>query len=254
MNILIRTSRFVAFTLVEYVRSGRILVELLAGIIFFYIFLRRWTSAPSPEYFFSTTSLFVLALIFYSTSSALNLGDRPQGYLVLARRLGRGGYLLGFYLAAQAIVWGIYGLISLATAVYNPIQGLDPRGWLLGSAPLLLNVALLGALLILLAPMVLPSTGRLAVLAVVAIAFSGSLIGGQTLADLPGPLTAAINIARTIFSTPLLPAFTGFALSVSRDYSGLAFVIPLAQLCLTLGLLSMSVYVFARREIIFSGG
>ena len=67
-------------------------------------------------------------------------------------------------------------------------------------------------------------------------------------------MTAAINVARTIFSTPLLPAFTGFALSISRDYSGIAFAIPLAQLFLTLSLLTMAVYVFARREIILSGG
>jgi len=254
MNILTRTLRFTGFTLVEYARSGRILVELLASLIFFYIFLRRWTSLPLPEYFFETTSLFALALTFYSTSSMLGLGDRPQGYLLLVRRLGRGGYLLGFYLAAQVIVWGVYWLISLVMALYNPIQGLDLRGWLLGSLPLLLNTALLGALLTLLTPIVLPATGRLVVLAVVAIAFSGGLIGGQTLADLPAPVTAAINISRTIFSTPLLPAFTGFALSISRDYSGIAFAIPLAQLFLTLGLLTMAVYVFARREVILSGG
>ena len=251
--MLTRTLRFTGFTLVEYARSGRILVELLAGVIFFYIFLRRWTSLPLPEYFFSTTSLFALALTFYSTSAALGLGDRPQGYLLLVRQLGRSGYLLGFYLAAQAIVWGIYGLISLVTAIYNPIQGMDVGGWLLGSLPLLLNAALLGALLTLLAPIVLPATGRLAVLALVAIAFSSGLIGGKTLADLPGPVRAAIDIARAIFSTPLLPAFTGFELSISRDYSGIAFAIPLAQLFLTLSLLMMAVYVFARREIILSG-
>ncbi|MEO7909550.1 MAG: hypothetical protein ABIV47_07850 [Roseiflexaceae bacterium] len=254
MNMLIRTLRFVAFTLVEYARSGRILIELLASVIFFYIFLRRWTSLPSPEYFFSTTSLFALALTFYSTSATLGLGDRPQGYLLLVRRLGRGGYLLGFYLAAQVIIWAIYGLISIAMALYNPVQGLDVRSWLLGTLPLLLNTALLGALLTLLAPIVLPATGRLVVLALVAIAFSGGLIGGQTLSELPVPVTAALNVARTIFSTPLLPAFTGFALSISRDYSGIAFAIPLAQLFLTLGLLTMAVYIFARREIILSGG
>jgi hypothetical protein len=88
----------------------------------------------------------------------------------------------------------------------------------------------------------------------VAIAFSGGLIGGQTLSDLPGPVTAALDVLRAIFSTPLLPAFTGFALSISRDYSGIAFAIPLAQLFLTLGLLTMAVYIFARREIILSGG
>jgi hypothetical protein len=253
MTAFTRTIRFATFTLVEYVRSGRILIELIASVIFFYIFLRRWTSAPTPEYFFSTVGLFMLALAFYTASSINSLGDRPQGYLVLSRRLGRGGYLIGLYVASQAIVWAIYGLISLATAVYNPVVSLDARGWLLGTIPLLLNVAQLAALLTLITPMVLPSGGRLGVLALIAIAFSGGLIGQQTLAELPAGLTTLLSVLRTIFSTPLLPAFTGFALSVSRDYSGIAFAIPLAQLSLTLGLLSLALYVFSRREIIFSG-
>jgi hypothetical protein len=71
MKMLIRTLRFVGFTLVEYARSGRILVELLAGVIFFYIFLRRWTTLPSPEYFFSTTSLFALALTWFALEGLL---------------------------------------------------------------------------------------------------------------------------------------------------------------------------------------
>lgn len=253
MKSFTRTLRFTAFTLVEYARSGRILVELIASVIFFYIFLRRWTSALTPEYFFSTVGLFVLGLTFYTASSVNALGDRPQGYLLLARRLGRGGYLLGLYLAIQAIVWALYGLICLGSAVYNPVVELDLRGWLLGTIPLLLNAALLAALLTLLAPMVMPAAGRLAVLALIAIAFSGGLIGGQTLAELPRALTATLSVLRTLFSTPLLPAFTGFALSVSRDYSGIALAIPLAQLSLTLGLLALATYVFSRREIIFSG-
>lgn len=253
MQSVLRTGRFVVFTLVEYVRSARILVDLLASVIFFYIYLRRWTTPPTPEYFFAGTSLFLLALSFYTSSSMLGLGDRPQGYLILSRRLGRGGYLLGLYLAVIAVSTGLYGLISLATALYNPVAGLTPIGWLQGTLPLMLNVALLNALLTLLAPMVLPATGRLAVLALVAIAFSGNLISGQTLAEMPGGLKLAISILRTLFSTPLLPAFTGFSLAVNRHYDTVAFTILLAQLSLTLGLLSLAVYVFARREIIFSG-
>jgi hypothetical protein len=161
--------------------------------------------------------------------------------------------LLGLYLAIQAIVWGIYGLICLLMPFYNPVVGLTLRGWLLGTLPLLLNAALLSALLTLLTPIVLPAAGRLTVLALIATAFSGSLIGGQTLAELPPTLTAGLSVLRTLFSTPLLPAFTGFALSVSGDYSGIAIAIPLAQLSLTLGLLSLATYVFSRREIIFSG-
>lgn len=253
MSSLKRTLQFTAFTLVEYARSGRVLVELAAGVAAFYLFFRRWATPMTAEYLFSTAGLFTLALTFYSASTVLSLGDRPQGYLVLARRLGRGGYLLGLYLAAQAVVWGVYGALSLGVALYNPVPGLGVAGWALGSAPLLLNVALLSALLLLLAPMVLSTGWRLAILAVVALAFSGNLIGGPTLATLPPALATALDVLRTVFSTPLLPAFTGFALSVSRDYAGVNAAIPVAQLSLTLSLLALAVYTFSRRELIFSG-
>jgi hypothetical protein len=253
MSSISRTLRFTAFTLVEYARSGRILVELAATVAAFYLFFRRFVTPMTPEYFFSTAGLCTLALTFYTASTVLGLGDRPQGYLVLARRLGRGGYLLGLYLAAQALIWAVYGALSLGAALYNPVQGLGLRGWLLGTAPLLLNAALLSALLLLLAPMVLSTGWRLAILAVVALAFSGNLIGGPTLATLPPALATALDVLRTLFSTPLLPAFTGFALAVSRDYSGINALIPLAQLSLTLGLLGLAIYTFSRRELIFSG-
>ncbi|KPV47098.1 hypothetical protein SE17_42745, partial [Kouleothrix aurantiaca] len=180
--MIARTLRFTQFTLIEYARSARILIELIASVIFFYIFLRRWTSALQPEYFFSVVGIFSLALGFYTSTSILSLGDRPQGYLLLARRLGRGGYLVGLYLAILAVAWSIYGLISLATAFYNPVAGLTLGGWVLGTVPLLLNVALLAAMMVLMAPMVLPAGMRLVLLALIAIAFSGGLIGGQTLA------------------------------------------------------------------------
>lgn len=252
MNAISRTLRFVGFTLVEYARSGRILIELLAGVAFFYIFFRRWSSPPPPDYFFSYTGLFTLALTFYTLSSILGLGDRPQSYVLLVRRLGRGGYLIGLYLAAVLVILAMYGLISLGVAIYNPVSDLGLGGWLLGTTPLLLNVALLGALLTLLTPMVLTSGWRLAVLALVAIAFSGNLIGGPTLVRL-GPLADVLGVLRAIFSTPLLPAFTGFALSLTRDYSGLSAAILLSQLSLAVGLLGLAVYVFSRRELIFSG-
>lgn len=253
MSSISRTLRFAAFTLVEYARSGRILVEIAATVVVYYIFFRRWTTPMPPEYFFSTAGLFTLALTFYTASSVLSLGDRPQGYLVLARRLGRAGYLVGLYLATLAVVGALYGATSLGVAILNPVAGLNVTGWLLGTAPLLLNVALLSALLLLLAPMVLSTGWRLAILAFVALAFSGNLIGGPTMATLPPALATALDVVRTVFSTPLLPAFTGFALAVSRDYSGINAVIPLAQLSLTLGLLTLAVYAFSRHELIFSG-
>lgn len=250
MNSITRTLRFAVFTLVEYMRSGRILVETLATLAFFYLFL--WRSTVQPEYFFATVGLFVLALTFYTVSSAMGLGDRPQGYVILVRRLGRVGYLIGLYLAALAIILAVYGLITLGVVLLHRVEGLTLRDWLLGSLPLLLNATLFGALLTLLAPMVLSAGMRLVVLALIALAFSGSLIGGQTLATMPEALATGLDILRTVFSAPLLPAFTGFALSVSRDYAGISFLTPVAQFFLTISLLTLAVYAFTRRDLIFS--
>ena len=58
--------------------------------------------------------------------------------------------------------------------------------------------------------------------------------------------------ALPIFSTPLLPAFTGFQLSVDRDYSGVQFLTLIAQITLTFSLLSLAIYAFNRRDLIFS--
>jgi hypothetical protein len=249
MNAFNRTLHFIVFTLIEYVRSGRILVELLATVVFFYIFLWRWTA--QPDYFFSTVGLFTLGLTFSTISAMQRLGDRPQGYLILMRQIGRGTYLLGLYLAALLVVLGIYVLVSLGAILLQRIIGMDLRIWLLGSLPLLLNVALLGSLLTLLAPMVLTASWRLAVLAIFAIAFSGNLLSGPVMARL-GAVAGVLEVLRTIFSTPLLPPFTGFELSRTQNYTGINLVIPIAQLSLTLGLLALAVYSFSRRELIFS--
>ena len=253
MNSLRRLARFVGFTLTEYVRSGRVLAEILAIVIAYYVLFRRAGSAMTPETFFSLAGLVMLGLAFYTTSMMMGLGDRPQGYLVLARKIGRAGYLLGHYLAALAVELVAFGVLSLLTAIFSPVEGLGLGGWMLGSLPLVLNVALTAAAVTLLAPIVLSAGWRLAILAAVAIAFSGSVINSQTLRSLSPLLRNALGTLQVVFSTPLLPVFTGFALSVNRDYSGPSVAIPLAQLSLTLGLLALATYAFARREVVFHG-
>src|SRR5262245_39450733 len=138
MNTLTRTIYFIGFTLTEYARSGRILIELLATLIFFYVFL--WRGTAQPDYFFTTTGLFTLVLTFSTVAAVQSLGDRPQGYLILVRRIGRGAYLLGLYVAALLVVLALYLLISLAGMILQR-NGFDARTWLLGLIPLVLNVA-----------------------------------------------------------------------------------------------------------------
>lgn len=249
MRLLNQAFDFALFTVAEYARSGRILLELGLTLACLMIFFRS-ESTPSADYFFSIASTFSLLLCAYSASTILAMGDRPQGYVLLAHGLSRKAYLLGLFLASVLVVLAAYGILSAGVALLNPIEGLDMREWLAGSLPLGLNVLLVAALLTLLAPFVLRVAWRLLMLAFVAIAFSGALLSGPTLAALPSPLASILDVLRTIFSTPLLPAFTGFALSVSRDYSGLSMIVPLSQLLLVLGILGIALWQFSRRELV----
>ena len=45
---------------------------------------------------------------FSTIAAAQNLGDRPQGYLILVRRIGRGAYLLSLYIAAMLVVLALF--------------------------------------------------------------------------------------------------------------------------------------------------
>lgn len=252
MQYGIRMLRFTRFTLVEYVRSGHILVEVLASVAFFYVFF--WRASVQRDYFFSLTGLFTLGLAFYTTSAIMGLGDRPQGYVLLARRLSRSGYLIGLYLAALLVVFAVYGVVCVGVVVLQRVEGLTFGGWVLSTVPLLLNVGLFAALLTLMTPIVLTPGLRLLVLALIALAFSGNLIGGETLTAMPVVLVRALDLLRTIFSVPLLPAFTGFELSVTGSYAGLAYLTPISQLLLLLSMLALAVYAFGKRDIIFGVG
>lgn len=249
----IRLLRFISFTLQEYVRSGRALVELSIVGIAFYLLFRPSSSPMTPEAFFALAGMLMLGLALYTSSACIGLANRPQGYLLLTRKLGRSGFLLGHYLAAVSIIGTCYLALTVLCVVFQSAAGLSAGTWLLGSLPLLLNAALAAATMTLVAPMVLTPGWRLALLAAIAIAFSGSLFNSQTLRDLAPLLRNLLGTLQIMFSAPLLPAFSGFALAISRDYSGANVAIPLAQLSLTLGVLALALHVFGRREVVFQG-
>jgi hypothetical protein len=252
MQTFLRTLQFTGFTLLEYLRSARILIELIAMLAFFFVFLRRWGQGIDAQYFFTVTGVFTLVLTLYTNSAIIGLGDRPQSYIILARRVSRSSYLIGLYLTTVAIIAGIYGLICIGTAVYNPPIDLDMTGWALGTLPLLLNVGIMSALLLMLSPLVFPSGWRLFILGLIAVAFSSNFIGGPMLQSLPSIAERILRSAQTILSWPLVPAFRGFALALSRNYSGPALLVIAAQISLLIAILGLALYAFARRDLIFS--
>lgn len=252
MQAFNRLLTFIWFTLLEYGRSGRILVEFFAGTVFFYIFfVKHWTGRVDGEAFFTLTGIFLLALAIYTVSSMIHLGDRPHGYVILSRKIGRAGYLCGYYIAAYIIIVLLYLLISLAGWSFHYVKALDTIGWLIGSVPLLLNIGLFMALLLMLSPMVFSTGWRLFILGLIALAFSGNFLSGPAMQKLPETARILLASLQMILSLPLVPAFSGFALSVHHKFGSQAVVVIVAQLSLLVALLSMSLYAFSQRELVF---
>lgn len=245
MNALRRIALFVLLTLTEYARSGRILIELTLAVAFWGIFFQNQANFVTLPQLFQLGGIFTLLLTLYTTSSMLSLGDRAQGYIVLTRPLGRRGYLLGLYVAAVLVVWLTYLIIVVLTTLVSRPVDLTWRDLLLGSLPTLLNIALLGALMILLSSLVLKNTPRLLLLAALAIAlYSNSWPQARA--------NRLIATLQSAFSWLLVPGMKGYQLAQTRVYSSGGAAIILAQVAMTILLLSLALNAFSRRDLILS--
>lgn len=245
-----RLLRLTAFTLLEYLRSGRVAVEIIALLSLYAIFFRR---PMSSDYFFSVIGVFTPILTLYTMASVIGLGDRPASYLLLARGVRRVSFLLGLFLAACTVMTGVYALLSLLVLIFNLPPDLTFWQWMLGTLPIMLNIGLLASLMLMLSPLVFPSGWRLFVLGLIALAFSSNFIGGQLLITMPETLRTLLRALQALLGGPLVPAFYGFQLAVTRDYSSTTAIANLlAQGSLLISLLGLSLYAFTRRDLIFT--
>lgn len=244
--MLRRIWTFTAFQFAEYVRSGRIVIELVATVLFWGLFLRQYP--VQIEQFFSLAGILTLLMTMYTSTALLGLGERPQGYVLLTRPLGRSGYLLGLYLVTVVVVSLMFVLLTGVTLIYDrwvfeSSFGLNTTDIAKGALPLLLNITLLGALMTLLSSLVLTNTWRLVLLAILAVALYSN---AWHLWD----MYRFIEPFQSLFSWPVYPAVAGFKLATTRDYSSGAIWIPLAQAALTVLLLSLALSSFRRRDVI----
>jgi len=246
------TMAFAGFTLQEYLRSGRIAVEGVAVLAAVWLlFWPRSASGLDGRLFFSLGGLFLLALGAYTAMAIMRLGNRPQGYVLLARRLGRSGYLLGLYLASIIVVLATYLSLSLVVALiyalYRLPLNLTLAGWWLGTVPLVLDMALAAAFMTLLSPLVMSAAPRLTILALFVVALSTDLtkMAALPIANVLGPLQMLLGL-------PLLPVMGGFALAVQQTYGPGALGIIAGQVVVGWALLTAAVYAFERRDLILS--
>ncbi len=197
------------------------------------------------EQFFSLGGLVALALSGYTAAAFATLGNRAAGYVVLARPLGRSGYLVGLYLASLAVAVSSYVTLTVLAVVVNlapPLPAtLSVADWLLGSLPLLLDAAAIAAFAYLLTPLVLPLGARTSILAVLALGLSPDL-----------GLGVLLDVVHTALAAMLLPATLGYTLAVSRAYGEGWPLVSGAQTVLAGIVLAAALLAFRRRDLILA--
>lgn len=242
--MLYRLVTFVRFLFAEHVRSGRILVELGATTAFWAVFLRSSLSSPlTLDVFFSTASIFTLLLTFYTASALLGIAERPQGYLLLTRPLGRRGYLLGFYIVAVIVALLMYALLTVLTFIFNRPLDWSVIEWAKGSLPLVLNIGLVAALMTLMSSLVLRNSQRLAVLAVLAVTLYSQTFHLRSFYRFIQPVQSAL-------SWLIVPPLRAYRLATTRVFESTDLFVLLGQIGLTAVLLGTALWAFNRRSVV----
>ncbi|GAC1383806.1 MAG: hypothetical protein NVSMB42_01020 [Herpetosiphon sp.] len=229
------------FLIVDYARSGRILVEAAITVAFWGVFFQ--TARSTIPHLFSMTGILGMVLALYTTSSFLGLADRAQSYLILTRPLGRRGFLMGLYLAALLVVLGMITLLVVLVVMIRRPVGLLPSHLWFGLLPIMLNVALLAAVMLLMSSLVVRNGPRLVILALLAVALYSNTWNLS-------PAYRFIEPFQALFSRLVQPAIEGQRLAVSRDYAEGGVFVLLSQLGLTLLLVSLASLSFVRRELV----
>ena len=238
-----RTLAFSRFALAEYVRSGRVVAEILAVVVVIWLaFWPRGNTGLDLRQLMSLGGLFLIALAAYTTAAFAVLGNRAAGYVFLARPLGRTGYLVGLQLAAFAVVLAAWTLlVTLVAALYvgngRPVPT-DLVAWGVGTVAILLNAASASLFTSLIVPLVVKGWQRLVSLGMLAIVLASYLDGGDSL----GPIG-------TVGSVVLLPFVAGHALAGQPHLDTPALFVLGGQLLVAAALFALALAIFNRRDL-----
>lgn len=233
----------------EYLRSGRILVEIIGIAVAVWLFL--WPNgaikALDPVLFFGISSVIMFFLAAYSSFAISRAGRHPAAYLLLSRQPGRHGYLLGLFAAISIIILIAYTeLCLLVMLIWFFHSGtISLQSWLFGSVPLLVNTLIVATFVLLITPLVMSNRPRLIMLALLVIMVSRE-------ADLFGPGTQTSSLAPllSLMRAPLLPVVGGVALATQQTSAEGAWLLIASQLGLCAMILIGAVWAFMRRELI----
>ena len=228
------------FSLEDYVRSGSLLVEVVAVLALHVLFFKYQASAFGADtaHFFGVVSVFTLAQAVYTAAMLLRRAATPRAYAILARLAQPGLYVRGKLLAALGITLVLY-LGTLARVVAQRIVWETPDRLALGSGAVLLNALVALALTGLFSPLVTPRLARVGLFSVLALA------GGR--------LSLRNSLWETLsrpFSLLVSPLFNLHRFAVDGMPDTLTWLSVAVSLAVVVAVWGAAEWRFTRREIV----
>jgi hypothetical protein len=236
------------FTLVSYVRSGWILVDIVFVWLLYALFFFEF--GGNVSYFFGTSTQGLGALAILGTVIMTQRAMNARVYLPLSRITSRSSYIRGLAIAAGVLRVPSYLLLLLLAAGYHQfspppctgfegcIQGATVSNIAVGSIGLLVICILISTLVVAFSAPIATRLARIVLLAwLAAVLYSNSSIG---------PVVSLVSITRI----PLIPLSISYGFSATGviGWSGLA---GLAMMALYIvGLTLLAEHWMKRRDLI----
>ncbi|TAK35484.1 MAG: hypothetical protein EPO21_05840 [Chloroflexota bacterium] len=244
-----KTFYFTYFTLLDYVRSGNILIEIVLTAVFFAIFR---VAALSLSLFLSLGSVYLLGLAVLTTGRLMARAKKTTAYPLIARPLGRGGYLIGNLLASWMVILSMYLLLILMGSLLAPFV-LPEGGFTTIAIVVALPIVLTAYAACVAAPMAPLVPGakwfRFALLLLFSMAFGNEIIT-------EGARRAGLEIPASILAGPFLtlawPIIAGVKFLANEVPDPNVLAIPLAIMTATACVLVLvSLVLFLKRDLDF---
>ncbi len=236
------------FTLLSYMRSAWILVDIVLVWLLYAIFFFEF--GGNTAYFFGTSGQGLGAVTILGTVIMAQRAFNARLYLPLSRITSRGAYIRGVVIAAAVLRVPLLLLLLVLAAAYHQfippactgfmgcIIGANAGNIIVGSIGLLANCIVIAALVIAFSPPIATRLARIGLLAwLAAVLYSNSS---------PGALAQVLDIARL----PLIPLQICYGMGATGTIGWSGLVALLFMAGYMVGLTALAQFWMRRRDLI----
>lgn len=236
------------FTLLSYIRSAWILVDIVLVWLLYAIFFFEF--GGNTTYFFGTSGQGLAAVTILGTVIMGQRAFNARLYLPLSRITSRGAYVRGVIIAAAALRIPLFLMLLVLAASYHQfippactgfmgcIIGANAGNMIVGSIGLLANCIAISALVIAFSPPIATRIARIALLAWLAVVLYST---GSS-----GAAAQVLSITRI----PLIPLQICYSMGATGTIGWSGLIALLFMAGYTVGLTALAQFWMRRRDLI----